>query len=68
MLNLRVSTSNEKVQSYHHGYYRPDNLCLVITGQIEASQIFETLKPFEDKILSKVTINECTCYFLVISC
>ena len=56
MLNLRTSTSNEKVRSYHHSYYRPDNLSLIVTGQVEPEQLFKAIQPFEDKILSKVNI------------
>ena len=56
MLNLRTSTSNEKVRSYHHSYYRPDNLSLIVTGQVEPNQLFKAIQPFEDKILSKVNI------------
>lgn len=56
MLNLRTSTSNEKVRSYHHSYYRPDNLSLIVTGQVKPNQLFKAIQPFEDKILSKVNI------------
>lgn len=55
MLNLRVSTSNKKVRSYHHDYYRPDNLNIIITGQIEPNQVFKSLEEFEKKVLSKVS-------------
>lgn len=54
MVNLRDSTSNEKVKSYHSSYYRPDNLNLIITGQIEPKEVFRSLNEFEAKILSKV--------------
>ncbi len=43
-----------QVRSYHRSYYRPDNLCLIVTGQVEAEQLFKALAPFEEKILSKV--------------
>ncbi|XP_041346924.1 LOW QUALITY PROTEIN: uncharacterized protein C05D11.1-like, partial [Gigantopelta aegis] len=53
MLYIRTSTSNEKVRSYHHSYYRPDNLVLIVTGQVEPDQLFKAIQPFEEKILSK---------------
>ncbi|XP_011407072.2 PREDICTED: uncharacterized protein C05D11.1-like [Amphimedon queenslandica] len=60
MSNLRDSTSNEKVTSYHSSYYRPDNLNLIITGQIEPRQIFKSLSEFEEKILSKGELPQFT--------
>lgn len=56
MKNLRDSTTNEKIKAYHRTYYRPENLCLIITGQVEAEKVFEVLKPFEEKIMSKVCV------------
>ncbi|XP_072172090.1 uncharacterized protein C05D11.1-like [Diadema setosum] len=53
MANLRDSTSNEKVRQYHRDFYRPDNLCLIITGQVKAEDVFRSLAPFEEKIISK---------------
>ncbi|XP_033118146.1 uncharacterized protein C05D11.1-like [Anneissia japonica] len=53
MANLRDSTSNLKVRNYHRDFYRADNLCLIITGQVEQEQVFEKLKEFEDKIIGK---------------
>ncbi len=54
MANLRDSTSNKKVRDYHRDFYRPDNLCLVITGQVDPEAVFKVLAPFEEKILKKV--------------
>ncbi|CAH1271971.1 Hypp4744 [Branchiostoma lanceolatum] len=51
--NLRTSTSHKKVVDYHKSFYRPENLYLVITGQVKASDVFQVLEPFEKKILSK---------------
>lgn len=31
--NLRKLT-NEAVKAYHREYYRPDNLCIILTGQV----------------------------------
>ena len=44
-----------QVYNYHQQFYRPENLCVIITGQIDPNQVFETVKPFEDKILSKAS-------------
>lgn len=53
MHNLRTSTTNEKVRDYHKKYYRPENLYLIVVGNIKPSQILDALKPFEERILSK---------------
>ncbi|KAL0273768.1 UNVERIFIED_CONTAM: hypothetical protein PYX00_006371 [Menopon gallinae] len=51
--NFRESTTNEKVKNFHKEFYRPDNLTLIITGQVNDTDVFKALKPVEDKILSK---------------
>ena len=51
--NLRTSTSNEKVREYHREFYRPENLCLIVTGHVDVESIFSTLQPVEDRIVSK---------------
>uniref|UniRef100_A0A182TCH4 Peptidase M16 C-terminal domain-containing protein n=1 Tax=Anopheles maculatus TaxID=74869 RepID=A0A182TCH4_9DIPT len=51
--NLRTSTTNEKVRAYHAAFYRPDNLHVIITGQINPDDIFKALEPIEEKIVSK---------------
>ncbi|XP_055630740.1 uncharacterized protein C05D11.1-like [Toxorhynchites rutilus septentrionalis] len=53
MHNLRTSTNNEKVRAYHAGFYRPDNLHVIITGQISPEDIFKALEPVEQKIISR---------------
>ncbi|CAI8039021.1 Uncharacterized protein C05D11.1 [Geodia barretti] len=53
MSNLRETCSNEKVRAYHSQFYRPDNLCLIVAGQVDVDQLFSALKPFEDNIVSK---------------
>lgn len=52
--NLRTSTTNEKVRDYHAKFYRPENLTLIITGQIGVDDVAKALKSVEDRILSKV--------------
>ncbi|XP_043476736.1 uncharacterized protein C05D11.1-like [Leptopilina heterotoma] len=51
--NLRESTSNEKVRNYHKEYYRPENLTIIITGQVKHTEVFKALQGIEEKILSK---------------
>ena len=45
-----------QVCDYHKTYYRPDNLCLIVTGQVTPEELFKSLAPFEDRILSKVSM------------
>ena len=44
-----------QVCNYHQQYYRPENLCVIITGQIDPNKVFEAVNPFEEKIISKVS-------------
>ncbi|CAO3593296.1 unnamed protein product [Absidia cylindrospora] len=39
------------VRSYHQTYYRPDNLCIVIAGKLDRSQLFSTLKTIDQNII-----------------
>ena len=41
--NLRESTTIEKVRAYHKKFYRPENMYLTITGDIEGKQVFAAL-------------------------
>ena len=60
--NLRESTSHKKVVSYHKKYYRPDNLCLIITGQVEPSEVLKSVEEFESLGAIKVlqTVRDVT--------
>ncbi|XP_060600571.1 uncharacterized protein C05D11.1-like [Ruditapes philippinarum] len=60
MKSLRESTSHKKVCSYHKEFYRPENLCLIITGQIKPEEVFKGLQPLEDKIISKGSLPKFT--------
>lgn len=53
MHNLRTSTTNEKVRQFHSEFYRPENLTLIITGQVNIDDVAKALEPFESRILSK---------------
>lgn len=49
--NLRESTSHKKVCDYHKKMYRPDNMAIIIAGQIDPNEIIQVLEKFEEKIL-----------------
>ncbi|KAI1290107.1 hypothetical protein HDE_08397 [Halotydeus destructor] len=51
MKNLRESTTNEKIRKYHAEVYRPENLCVIITGRIADEDVLKCLVEFEQKIL-----------------
>lgn len=50
--NLRT-LSVEKVRQYHKTYYRPDNVCVVITGKVTPEQVIDAVLPIEQKIIAK---------------
>lgn len=41
------------VRNYHRSYYRPDNLCVIITGNVAPEAVFNALEPIEEKIIAK---------------
>ncbi|KAG0267634.1 hypothetical protein DFQ27_008537 [Actinomortierella ambigua] len=45
--------SAEKIRQYHRDYYRPDNLCLIISGMVDHDKLLAALAPVEERILSK---------------
>ncbi|KAI8327052.1 Metalloenzyme, LuxS/M16 peptidase-like protein [Choanephora cucurbitarum] len=45
--------SVEKIRNYHKSYYRPDNLCLIVTGQVNKESLLKALEPVEESILKK---------------
>ena len=50
MKNLRTSCSNEKVRAYHKKFYRPENLDIIISGQIELEAVFKAVLPIEERV------------------
>ncbi|KAJ2964301.1 hypothetical protein NQZ79_g838 [Umbelopsis isabellina] len=52
MKELRDITVDQ-IRDYHKSYYRPDNLCLIITGKIDHGKLLAALAPVEANILSK---------------
>ncbi|KAJ8960912.1 hypothetical protein NQ318_020211 [Aromia moschata] len=53
MKNLRESTNNTKVRDFHKEFYRPENLKIVITGQVKPNEVFKSLERLEQKLVSK---------------
>ncbi|CAK1549762.1 unnamed protein product [Leptosia nina] len=53
MKNLRESTNNTKVRDFHKKFYRPENLTIILTGQIEAEDVFKALSIVEDDIIAQ---------------
>ncbi|GAB5591544.1 hypothetical protein Unana1_06444 [Umbelopsis nana] len=45
--------SVDQIRDYHKSYYRPDNLCLIITGKVDHGKLLKALEPVEANILSK---------------
>jgi Zn-dependent M16 (insulinase) family peptidase len=43
-----------QVRNYHKEFYRPENLTLIIAGQVKPDEVFQALTTVEDKIISKV--------------
>jgi Zn-dependent M16 (insulinase) family peptidase len=49
MENLRTSCSNEKVRAYHRKFYRPENLDIIICGDISIDRILDAVLPVDDR-------------------
>jgi Zn-dependent M16 (insulinase) family peptidase len=62
LVNIRQNTTIEKVRAYHQRFYRPENLLLTITGRIDEHQLFEAVRPLEEKILRKRLRKEIPAY------
>lgn len=45
-----------QVRAYHKQFYRPENLCCIIVGQVEPEKVFEALIPVEERILQEVLL------------
>ncbi|KAI9221340.1 Metalloenzyme, LuxS/M16 peptidase-like protein [Blastocladiella britannica] len=43
----------DQIRKYHKHYYRPDNLCLIISGKVDHEQLLSQLSETEKKIASK---------------
>ena len=45
--------ARRRERRYHREYYRPDNLCIIVTGQVAPAAILTALSSVEERILSK---------------
>jgi len=52
MANLR-DLKVDQVRRYHRDYYRPDNLCIIVTGQVPLERLLAALEPVEADIRRK---------------
>mmetsp|Transcript_7633 Transcript_7633/g.28614 ORF Transcript_7633/g.28614 Transcript_7633/m.28614 type:complete len:1066 (-) Transcript_7633:1378-4575(-) len=53
------SLTVEQVRNFHRKYYRPDNICVVMTGELTPEEAFESMKVVEDKLIEKgMTVGE----------
>ncbi|KAI7895483.1 Metalloenzyme, LuxS/M16 peptidase-like protein [Mucor mucedo] len=50
--------SVDKIRDYHKSYYRPDNLCLIITGKVDKDDLLKALEPVEESIIKKGPLPE----------
>ncbi|KAK4519276.1 uncharacterized protein ATC70_009508 [Mucor velutinosus] len=50
--------SVEKIRDYHKSYYRPDNLCLIITGKVDKNELLKALEPVEESIIKRGPLPE----------
>ncbi|KAF9967531.1 hypothetical protein BGZ70_009211 [Mortierella alpina] len=53
LMSCLRSLKAEKIRQYHRDYYRPDNLCLIVSGRLEHSKLLGALGPVEERIISK---------------
>ena len=52
--NLRNSTNNHKIRDYHKQYYRPENMVIIIAGQVEKQKLFDAIQVIEEEEKKKV--------------
>ncbi|CEI87571.1 hypothetical protein RMCBS344292_01981 [Rhizopus microsporus] len=50
--------SVDQIRQYHKSYYRPDNLCLIITGKVDKDELLKALEPVEESIIKKGPLPE----------
>jgi Zn-dependent M16 (insulinase) family peptidase len=53
MEQLRVLTA-DRIRRFHREMYQPKNLCLIIVGQIDHTELLHTLDEFESSILKDI--------------
>lgn len=50
--NIRQLT-NDQVRKYHELYYRPENLCVIVIGNVNTEELLSTLQVTDNKIIRK---------------
>ncbi|CRL05318.1 CLUMA_CG017994, isoform A [Clunio marinus] len=53
MKNIRDSLTIEKIREYHAKFYQPENLAVIIAGQVNIDDIAKSIESIEKKILQK---------------
>jgi Zn-dependent M16 (insulinase) family peptidase len=56
MKELRHLT-NDQIKDFHKNSYRPDNLCVVITGSIDEEELIAIMTEFDDELTALPTIS-----------
>ncbi|EGW29905.1 uncharacterized protein SPAPADRAFT_57410 [Spathaspora passalidarum NRRL Y-27907] len=49
MKELRHLTNNQ-IKEFHKSMYRPDNLCVIITGSVEENELLEVMTEFDNEL------------------
>lgn len=57
MDQLRVLTA-ERIRQFHRDMYQPKNLCLIITGEVDHTDMLKILNTFEETILNDIPSPE----------
>lgn len=52
MADIRA-LDNATIQKYHRDYYRPNNLCIIVTGKVSALDLAKSMQPMVEKVTAK---------------
>lgn len=44
-----------QVKAYHSAFYRPENLCIIVTGNVKPAEVLKAIEPIELKVIAKVS-------------
>ncbi len=53
---LRTLTP-ERIREYHKKYYNTENIVIAINGKVEAEEVFEALRPVEERAFERGAIS-----------
>ncbi|XP_037046514.1 uncharacterized protein C05D11.1-like [Bradysia coprophila] len=51
--NLRENTTHQQNVAYHKKFYRPENLCITVLGDVSIDDVMKSIQKVEKKIASK---------------